>query len=147
MNAVELNVNPEIIEPLDYISTPHGVGRVGWVNNEKGYLAYAPINDLNDKTYTKETAIRSVRLLRKHSPTPGEQLSLPFVQEMVEKALYERNARLNEMRAETFSKSKPMSTEPKVPSTTVKKTMNEEDKQLLQLLSKLSKDDLKKLGL
>lgn len=141
-----LCVNPEGIEPLDFISTPHGIARVGWVNNERGYLAYAPVNDVNDKTYTKELAIRSTRLLRKHSPTPGEQLSLPFVQEMVEAALYERNNKLNELRAETFSKSKPQSAEPSAPKNT-KKTMNEDDKQLLQLLSKLSKDDLKKLGL
>jgi hypothetical protein len=140
-----LAVNPESIEPLDYISTPHGIGRVGWVNNEKGYLAYAPVNDLNDKTYTKELAIRSVRLLTKHKPTSGEQLSLSFVTEQVEAAIYERNQRLNELRDATFSKAKPRSTEPKAPA--VKKTMTSEDKELLQLLSKLSKDDLKKLGL
>ena len=140
-----ISVNPEGIEPLDFISTPHGVGRVGWVNNEKGYLAYAPVNDLSDKTYTKELAIRCTRLLRKHAPTPGEQLSLPFVQEQIEQALYERNSRLQEMRAETFSKSKPQSTEPKV--TGVKRTPSDEDKELIRLLSKLSKDELKKLGI
>ena len=142
-----LCVNPEGIEPLDFISTPHGVGRVGWVNNERGYLAYAPVNDLSDKTYTKELAIRCTRLLRKHSPIPGEQLSFSFVQEQIEEALNERNSRLQEMRAETFAKSRVQSTEPKVTGVKRTSTPSDEDKELIRLLSKLSKDDLKKLGI
>lgn len=139
---MELSVNPQGISSGDIISTHHGVSRVGWVNEEKGYLTYAPVSDPSDKVYSKEVPIRSVFLLSKSSPVRGEQLSLPFITEMVESAIMDRNRRLDEMRDETFS---PKLSVRSTSSTKKKDTISTGDKELLNLLSKLSKEELEKL--
>lgn len=141
-----MNVNPESITCGDIISTPHGISRVGWVSEEKGFLSYSPLSDLTDRTYSKELPIRSARLLSRSTSAQGDQLFLPFITEMVEQAIMERNARLDELRSETFSpkvtvRAKSSSTK----NDTVRTGDSKEDANLLKALSKLSKEDLLRL--
>lgn len=136
------DVNPEGIKGGDIISTPHGIARVGWVLEDRGFLAYSPLSDINDRTYSKEIPIRSASLLsRGNSIGQGEQLSLPFITEMVESAIMDRNRRLEEMRSETFA---PKNSEPKKKKDSIS-TKDDEDKKLIRALSKLSKEELEKL--
>lgn len=141
-----MDVNPESITCGDIISTPHGISRVGWVSYEKGLLSYSPLSDLFDRSYSKELPIRSVHLLSRASSNHGDQLSLPFITEMVEQAIMERNLRLDELRSETFSPKVTVRTKsPSNKSNTVRTGGSEEDAKMLKALSKLSKEDLLKL--
>ena len=135
------DVNPESIKSSDYISTRYGVGRVILVDEDRGYLSYEPLN----REYKEEDVpIRSVRLLG--SPEDSKQLSFAFIEEEIEAAIAQRNLRLAKLdldiKTGTVRKGKV------TPRTAKKKkTISAEDKAIMDMLGKLSAEDIKTLGL
>lgn len=137
-------VNPEAISAGDIISTTYGLAKVGWIDNEKGSLAFRPLNEPTNVNYHEGVPIRSVRLVSKQADKG--QLTLPFIQEMIEEAIRERDREIIEAKKEqeTFIAkkiAKQNSGQGRKPRSTPKMT----DQEVLKSIEELSPSELKEL--
>lgn len=129
----DIPVNPEGIETNDIISTTNGIAECAWVDNEKGTLSYFPLGSTS--ITGRDIPIRHCRLLSKRKNP--QQMEFPFIQEMIDRALQERNEELKKLQVETFVKANP---------TKVKKIGKTEiDMALEKLISQLTPQQIAKL--
>ena len=97
-----MEVNPEGISDGDIISTRYGIARCKWVDEENGSLSYEALNDTDSILPELNMPIRQTSLVAKFQDKG--QMELPFVQEMIEKVIKERNEELDKMRMSVTTK-------------------------------------------
>lgn len=136
-----LPVNPSGIKAGDIIGFNSGsvkIGKVTVVDNINGVLHYQPISagKLNYKDYCVNEPIRLCFLLRKERAEDLNQPWLPFMQELIEKELNEREVEIAITREEQTLKG--------VKVRTVKNKVEgkKEDKEMENILKTFSAEQL-----
>ena len=87
-----MDVNPEGIEGGDIISTRYGIAKCDWVDEENGSLSYSALGELDPAIPNHNMPIRQTSLIAKFRD--NRQMEFPFVQEMIDKVILERNEEL-----------------------------------------------------